>query len=88
MYGTSNFLNASIALGWSCRAGPPTRAKPVSETTACTNGLPVMGSLRYLQLQIFQSELNTNSWKDSKINHYIIIFKCYSKLTTGILNCQ
>jgi hypothetical protein len=31
-----SFLSESIALGWSCRAGPPTSAKPVSDSTVST----------------------------------------------------
>uniref|UniRef100_A0A0A9D4Q3 GUN5 n=1 Tax=Arundo donax TaxID=35708 RepID=A0A0A9D4Q3_ARUDO len=47
MYGTSSFCSTAIALGWSCLAGPPTSANPVSDTTALTKGLPVTESTRY-----------------------------------------
>mmetsp|Transcript_5023 Transcript_5023/g.18748 ORF Transcript_5023/g.18748 Transcript_5023/m.18748 type:complete len:230 (+) Transcript_5023:2698-3387(+) len=44
MYGTLSFFRESIALGWSWRAGPPTRAKPVKDSTVSTYGPLVMGS--------------------------------------------
>jgi hypothetical protein len=33
-------LSVAIAFGWSCEAGPPTRAKPVKLTVTSTTDLP------------------------------------------------
>ena len=39
-YGRLSALSVATAFGWSCDAGPPTRAKPVRLITASTRGLP------------------------------------------------